>query len=131
MDGYFYVGLSKCVILSPTEVEVFTKNKIQLPDHCLIYTHLFIETKDRYIMSASRSRAAKRNNSCIVYKPFDQAPLYYGILKKLFYFDNKRSYALVQRFINAPLVLCQDQITDAKIDEHILAFYPPRSVTSL
>lgn len=101
------------------------KAELSVPtDGTLVYSHLMIRLKQRYITSKSCCRSTKRNNSCVIYKE-ESATVRYGILIKIL-FSSEQYYALILRLKVAPLLLCQDKITNGKLNDHITAFYPPR-----
>ena len=111
---------------------MFANAGIHLPDHVFVYRHLLLTKEDRLITSESCSRATKRNNSCVVYKSARRSGVTCGILKKLVMLmdsnETEVCYGLLQTLRPASFELCHDSITGAKLDDHIIAFHPPRLV---
>ena len=55
----------------------------------------------------------------------------YGRLQKVLCFDcvPKLCYAVIQKFSLSGKVLCEDSLTNAKLNDYIIAMNVPRSVT--
>ena len=121
--------------LQHQEAAAFASAGIQVPDHIFVYRHLLLTEKDRLITSESCSRATKRNNSCVVYETCMASGDTYGILRKLVILKDSSEtevcYGLLQRLRPANFELCHDPITDAKLDDHIIAFHPSRYCSAL
>ena len=129
------IGHPRRVNLTHEEAVAFTAAGVHIPDHLFVYRHLLLVESDRLITSESCSRATKRNNSCVKYESGEGLNSCFGILKKLVMVKDcnrtETCYALLQTLRRASFQLCHDSITNAKLNDHIIAFHPPRLVTLL
>lgn len=92
----------------------------------MIYPKVLL-ANHRVVSAEMRSRATKRNNSCILYKTEQQ--YYYGIVQKIFVIQssgNMKCFLLVKCLDPSPLEVCNDQVTHANLKKHFAAFYPPQ-----
>ena len=124
------IGQPRCMALSSPERVAFESINICISDHINImtYPHLLLTEKDRLITSLSSSKAVKRNNSCVMYTSSERN--HFGVLVKLCLVDST-FFALLRTLHQADLHLCQDSVTDAKLNQHIIAFHPPRCVPTI
>ena len=102
-----------------TRGQVMTYPKLVLANH-------------RVILAKSRSRATKRNNSCVYYK--SEGRPHYGIVEKIIVFKELavvKCFLLLKYLEPAPLLLCNDTVTHANIQKHYSAFHPPKLVRAV
>lgn len=122
------IGQPRSMALSTAERAAFESINICIPDHIMTYPHLLLTEKDRLITSLSSSKAVKRNNSCVMYRSSETNQ--FGVLVKLCLVDSTY-FALLRTLHQADLHLCQDSVTDAKLNQHVIAFHPPRCVPTM
>ena len=112
------MGYPHNCVLSTTEKELFASSNICL-HHEDFQTYPIIHLSNRIIAAKSRSKAIRRNNSCIQYLNCEN--YMYGIVEKIFVCENS-CFILIQDLAKQNHVqLCSDDVTDAKIDNHIIA----------
>ena len=91
--------------------------------YCHILAIVYISNLNRIISAKTRSKATKRDNSCIQYLSGEE--YMYGIVQKIFLCscsDNEDSCFLLIQYLekNNYSQLCHDEITNANLDSHII-----------
>lgn len=117
------IGSAHCTTLLPFERDLLGQC---FSDDVMTYPKVVI-ANHRVVSAEIRSRAIKRNNSCILYK--SEEHFCYGIVQKVFVLhecETTKCFLLVKCLDPAPLKLCDDQVTHANLAKHFTVFYPPR-----
>ena len=121
---YEVVGYSHIYTLSKSEKELFASANISLKSTDVqSYPIVYLSNLNRLISAKTRSKATKRNNSCIQYLSGEE--YMYGIVQKIFFCScngSKNSCFLLTQHLelNNCSQLCHDEITNAKLDNHII-----------
>ena len=114
------------------ELELFIEGSITLPASYSIsqYKSLHLINKNRIIKTQLSSKAVLRDNSGVVYLTCG-ATAKFGQLQKLLVFDNnglRKAYAVVSCLDATNEKLCNDSVTDANLNDHIVLLKIPRYV---
>lgn len=118
------LGQPKCGVLQSCEASLFEGAGITIEPY-MFYSHVSLVEKDRTITPKSCSRSIKRNDLCVKYTASGTSK--YGILQRIvFNTTTTQCYALIYQLLPAPVLLCQDSISEAKLNEHIISFNPLR-----
>ena len=89
------------------------------------YPKLYI-ANHQMIVSKTRSRAIKRNISCIQYNTEEGHS--YGLVQKILTWQDSSGvncYLIVDKLNSAQFKLCNDQVTSVKLEDHYAAFNTP------
>lgn len=119
------IGSAQCALLLPSEKDLLGHN---LSGDVMTYPKVLL-ANHRVISAETRSRATKRNNSCILYRTEQQ--YCYGVVQKIFVIQDSgkmKCFLLVNRLDPSPLEVCNDQVTNANLKKHYSAFCPPQWV---
>ena len=122
--GYEVGGYSHNYTLSTSEKELFVATNISLKSTDVqSYPIVYLSNFNRVISAKTRSKATKRNNSCIQYLSGEE--YMYGIVQKIFLCScsgNENSCFLLIQHLEKNICsqLCHDEITNAKLDSHII-----------
>jgi hypothetical protein len=79
------------------------------------------------VSSSTRSRTIKRDNSCVMIISHDEVT--WGLVQTIFSFKGSSRpsyYSLVSLLPRASQQVCSDKLTNARLDEHLVACEPPR-----
>ena len=128
-EDHTLLGDPKLTSLTESEMELFTQlGAIGCEDmNILSYSQLLLNKTNRVVSAEACTKATKRNDSCV--SVVNGEGCQYGLLKKLLVLrqsEQSKFYALVIFLRTSSLELCEDHITHAAINQHILAFQPPR-----
>lgn len=126
-NTHLLVGHPKCTLLLPCELNCFHEAGITLlgEEQYVMYPKIYIVSRDRTVMSKFCSRSVKRNDSCIKYS--DAGICHYGIVKKIVLdATSEQCYVFIYHLHPATVQLCCDTITNAKLNDHVSSFQPPR-----
>lgn len=132
-EDHTLLGSPKYTSLTQNEIELFAQVGIvgYEDTDILLYSQLLLNRTNRVVSAEECSKATKRNDSCISVVNCEQCR--YGLLKKLFVLrqsQQSKFYSLVMFLRATSLGLCEDHITHAALNQHILAFQPPRYAMS-
>ncbi len=103
---------------------VYKQLNLPDPDCCLLYSYLKILNKNRVVKALEFSRSRKRNNSCVLYRFNQGDSMEYGTVHKFIQFvvdSQPFYYAAIHQLVPGHVFLCQDQITCAKLNDHIIS----------
>ena len=112
------------------ELKLFIEGSITLPASYSIsqYKSLHLINKNRIIKTQLSSKAVLRDNSGVVYLT-SGATAKFGRLQKLLVFENnalRKAYAVVLCLDGTTEKLCNDSVTDANLNDHIVLLKIPR-----
>jgi len=99
--------------------------KDYITDHNTIvfYPHLCLYNNST-ISALSKSKSTKRNNSCIKYRD-STGSFHRGLCDRIFEF-NLQHFCIIMRLIPISTQICQDSVTHAKLENHLVVCNPPR-----
>ena len=128
-EDHTLLGDPKLTSLTQSEMELFAQlGTIGCEDmNILSYSQLLLNKTNRVVSAEACSKATKRNDSCI--SVVNGEGCQYGLLQKLLVLrqsEQTKFYASVIILRASSLELCEDHITHAAVNQHILAFQPPR-----
>lgn len=126
-DTHVLLGHPKCTSLQPFELNCLQQAGIDISgtEQYLMYPKIFILNKDRTVMSRACSRSVKRNDSCITFS--DGGETFHGIVQRIVLNTvTEKCHAIVHKLKPAATQLCQDLITNAKLNDHLFSVYPTR-----
>ena len=128
-EDHTLIGDPKYTSFTQNEMELFAQAGIVGYEdvEILLFSQLLLNKTSRVVSAEACSKATKRNDSCILVVNGER--FQYGVLKKLLVLrrsTESKFYALVVFLRAASLDLCEDHITHAALNQHILAFHPPR-----
>ena len=130
----YLLGNAKGGHLTPVEHTLCVQAGTNLSSDLAIlyYPHLLLSNSNRVVTAKSECRSWKRNDSCIQYC-VDGHQLKYALLLKIVAANHLPDvgpvFAVIKPMTSAPIQLCHDPVTQAKL-QHIHAFESPRFVTS-
>lgn len=124
----YLLGNPKGGQLTPEEGALFVWCGIHLSTDpsVLYYPHILLVNSNRVVTATSECRSRKRNDSCILYSDDGQQSKY-ALLLKIIVTNQSNTFVVLKTMISAPVQLCHDPVTKAKL-QHILAFEHPRLV---
>ena len=117
------IGSAHCTMLLLSERDLISCNS---PTEAVLYSKVVI-ANHQVVSAQMRSRAIKRNNSCILYN--SEEHYCYGIVQKIIVFQDSgtmKCFLQVNCLDPAPLKVCDDQVTHANLKKHFITFYPPQ-----
>ena len=108
-----------------SDSEIILLSSYNITDYnSIFYPYLWLRNNSK-ISAASISKSTKRYNSCIKYR--DGTGNYHrGICDKIFQFQNNLHFCIVMKLIPISTQICQDSITCAKLEKHLVACNLPR-----
>ena len=126
------IGSPQPSTLTPFESSLFEKANILIPPNASeIFLWPSMSLSNNIIVPQYRSRSTKRNNSCINYVDTTKA-VHWGMLEKLISFkDDTHYYCLVSKLIPLDTQICTDDVTNAKLHNHLIVCQPPRYAISV
>ena len=110
------VGSPHCVELLDSEEDLLVKAGSNPPKDVLMYPKLVLANR-RVLLAEMRSKATKRDNSCLLYNSVGVHS--YGIVQKIIVFQESatiKCFLLLKGLEPAPLKLCNDQLTHANLE---------------
>ena len=120
-------GIPKVSKLMSFEYSLFEKANISIPSDASDIL-LWPSSNKSIIVPQYRCRSSKRNNSCVKYVDSGKV-VYWGILEKLISFKHdSHFYCIMSKLIPMEHQICTDDVTNAKIHEHLVVCQPPRYV---
>ena len=120
-------GKPQSYTLVQKDLDLFHTADIAVPQcrSVILYKKIHLVILNRIIKVFPRKRTM-RDNSGVVFK--NSAGIYcYGRLQKVLCLDYMQKYAIVQKFSPSTKILCEDSLTNAKLNDHIIAMNVPRS----
>ncbi len=123
------LGNPKSGFLTPSEHDLFEEAGISLPQgsRVFFYSKILLSDTNRVVTAESVTRSSKRNDSCVTFCDRGHSSKY-GLVQKFVLSeqsDASHTCAIVKVLHSAPIQLCQDPVTQAKL-QHIRAFECPR-----
>ena len=109
--------------LSDNEISLLSNYNIT-DYNTIFYPYLWLPNNSK-ISASSKSKSTKRNNSCVKYR--DGTGKYQrGICDRIFEFQDNLYFCIVMKLIPISTQICQDSITCAKLEKHLVACNLPR-----
>lgn len=123
-EDYTVLGKPLSDLLSSHEKMLCDNAEIVMTSpNILVYSGLTVSNTT--VTSATRSRTTKRDNSCVM---IDGGECTWGLVQKVFAFmdaDPPSYYCLLSLLPPVSQQVCDDKVTNARIEEHFVACEPP------
>ena len=125
------LGKPKTSVLTAVEVSLFEKTGIMVPSSKVLEWKN-LNLPNFTVSSQFFNTSKKRNNSVIKYLD-SRGCAHWGIIEKLFSFNDGRAstqssrcYGIITQLLPFPNQICQDQVTHAQMEHHLVMCQPPR-----
>ena len=118
-------GKAQSYQLGKKDLDLFNTGDITVPQ-CSVtsYKKIHLVNLGR-IIKVSSQRKTMRDNSGVIFMDNTGLPCYGRLQKVLYFNDEKKCFAIIQTFSPGTKRLCEDSLTNAKLNDHIIAMNVP------